>query len=177
MTDMPQDEVSAESWYAVSTHARHEETARLNLERQGFCIYLPRTAINRRRAGRWARVVEPLFPGYLFLHVNLTTQDVTPVRSTRGAQGIVKVGAHFASVPHDLIASLQRMEQQLLAQDISTSAPFKKGERVKFVGNGPFADIEGIFEMAHGSDRASVLITLLGHQRSISTPLDEISPN
>ncbi|MEQ8515850.1 MAG: transcription termination/antitermination NusG family protein [Chromatocurvus sp.] len=175
MTEMFSNESGAETWYAVATHARHEETARLNLERQDYRVYLPRTAIRKRRGSRWTRVVEPLFPGYLFLQVNPLLQDITPVRSTRGAHGIVKTGAHYIPLPNHLIRALQTMEGQLLDQDVATSVPFKQGDRVRFVG-GSFEGIEGVFEMARGSDRVSVLITLLGQQRSVSTQLDEIAP-
>ncbi len=175
MTEMLSNENSAEAWYAVATQARHEETARHNLERQEFHVYLPRAAIRRRRGSRWTRMLEPLFPGYLFLRVNPLLQDITPVRSTRGAHGIVKVGAHYCPLPNGLISALQAMEDQLLSQDVTAGAPFKKGDTVRFV-KGPFAGIDGVFEMARGSDRVSVLMTLLGQQRRVSTQLDEIAP-
>ena len=49
-------------WYAVHARPRQEAVAELNLKRQGYRTYLPRILLRKRRRGKWARVVEPLFP-------------------------------------------------------------------------------------------------------------------
>src|SRR3546814_4907858 len=65
-------------WYVAQTQAQGEERARLNLERQGFRTYLPRYRRERRHARRRDVVQAPLFPGYIFIELDL---EQSPWRS------------------------------------------------------------------------------------------------
>ena len=58
------------SWYLVYTKPRQEEVALTNLTRQGYGVYLPRLRQLRKRSGKQVPVVEPLFPRYLFIHLD-----------------------------------------------------------------------------------------------------------
>ncbi|NIN33844.1 MAG: transcription/translation regulatory transformer protein RfaH, partial [Gammaproteobacteria bacterium] len=57
------------SWYLIHTKPRQEKLAEENLERQGYEIYLPMAEIRRKRRGRSVRVIDPMFPRYLFIHL------------------------------------------------------------------------------------------------------------
>ena len=59
------------TWCAAFTKPRQEEVASENLTRQGFRTYLPRLKQPKRRRDRWIEVIEPLFPRYLFVELDL----------------------------------------------------------------------------------------------------------
>jgi len=157
------------NWYVVATKTREEETARVNLERQGYSVFLPKLSLNKRRKGHWQVVTESLFPGYLFVALELGEDDPAPIRSTVGCIGLVRFAHAYTPVPAELIESLQAIESE--TNDVE--APFKPGDKVRFV-SGPFTGIEAVFDMARGGERAQVLLQLLGKQQRITVGIDEM---
>ena len=157
------------NWYVVATKTREEEKARVNLERQGYSVLLPKLSLKKRRKGHWQVVTESLFPGYLFVALELGEDDPAPIRSTVGCIGLVRFAHVYTPVPGELIESLQAIESE--ANDVE--APFKPGDKVRFV-SGPFAGIEAVFDMARGGDRAQVLLQLLGKDQRITVGIDEM---
>ena len=83
---------SSARWLVVRTKVRQEQVARENLERQGFDLYLPTIRAARRRAGRWCAVVEPLFPGYLFVHADAQRQSLAPITPSSGQAAYASSG-------------------------------------------------------------------------------------
>ena len=79
-------------WYAVQAKPRQENTAEENLRRQGFDTYLPKIQLRRRRRDKWTKVVEPLFPRYLFIHLEPGVDNWAPLRSTLGVSTVVRFG-------------------------------------------------------------------------------------
>ena len=157
------------NWYVVATKTREEETARVNLERQGYSVFLPKLSLKKRRKGHWQVVTESLFPGYLFVALELGEDDPAPIRSTVGCIGLVRFAHAYTPVPGELIESLEAIESE--TNDVE--APFKSGDKVRFV-SGPFAGIEAVFDMARGGDRAQVLLQLLGKDQRITVGIDEM---
>ena len=157
------------NWYVVATKTREEEKARVNLERQGYSVFLPKLSLKKRRKGHWQVVTESLFPGYLFVALELGEDDPAPIRSTVGCIGLVRFAHAYTPVPGELIESLQAIESE--TNDVE--APFKPGDKVRFV-SGPFAGIEAVFDMARGGERAQVLLQLLGKQQRITVGIDEM---
>ena len=157
------------NWYVVATKTREEKKARINLERQGYSVFLPKLHLKKRRKGHWQVVTESLFPGYLFVALELGEDDPAPIRSTVGCIGLVRFAHAYTPVPGELIESLQAIESD--ANDVE--APFKPGDKVHFV-SGPFAGIEAVFDMARGGERAQVLLQLLGKQQRITVGIDEM---
>ena len=157
-------------WYALATKARDEAVAKANLERQGYQTFLPTISLKKRRGGHWMPVIEPMFPGYLFVALVLGADDPVPIRSTSGCIGLVRFGQTYRPVPSTLIAALQG------AQDGALDAPlpFIQGDKVRLAA-GPFAGIEAVFDMPRGEDRAHVFLELLGKVQRLTVNQDELS--
>ena len=114
-------------WYAVRTKPRQESRARANLENQGFAVYLPHTWLDRRKAGRWQRVREVLFPGYLFIAVDTAQQATAPIRSTPGVLGLVRQGIEPLPVADAIIEQL-RAAEATLEEGNAPPQPFQPGD-------------------------------------------------
>ena len=161
------DHMSAkEHWYAVSCKPRQEAIAEENLLRQGYRVYLPRIQSERHRHGQWTGVIEPLFPRYLFIRVDPTSRSTAPVRSTRGAIGLVRFGSQPAIVPQEVIDAILQREAPDSGLHQDDRPLFRAGETVK-LENGPLAGMEGIFVEEDGEKRAIVLLELLGKANKI----------
>ncbi len=71
-------------WYAVRTQPNQEARAEHQLQRQGFATFLPRIGKSVRHARKLRQVRAPLFPGYLFVQLDLTRDRWRAVNSTYG---------------------------------------------------------------------------------------------
>lgn len=162
------------AWHAVLCKPRSEARAEANLANQGYRVFLPRLAVQRRRAGRWEDSVEPLFPRYLFVAAVDERQSLAPVRSTLGVCGLVRFGAQPAVVPESVIESL-RARQDPANGTLARRSPFAPGAKVAF-RDGPFAGLEGVFEMESGLERACVLLELLGKLNRVQVARDWLVP-
>jgi len=162
-------------WYVVKTKPRQEEIAKTHLENQNFETYLPYLTVNKRRQGKWQRVREVLFPGYLFIHVDTAVQTVAPVRSTLGVSGLVRFGNQLLPVEDSLIQCIKNQEEGVAAAAPEAAAQFQAGEKVAIL-NGPFAGVTAAFHMAKSSDRVMVLIKILGGEKLIAIDVNSLQP-
>jgi len=149
-------------WYLVHTKPRQEKCALENLQRQGYCCYLPILPSEKLRQGVLTVMDEPLFPRYLFIRLGQgdSAQSWAPIRSTRGVSRLVSFGVEPAVVSDGLVKTLREQEASRQGEP---ERLFKPGERVRLT-EAPFGGIEGIYQMADGERRVIVLIELLSKQ-------------
>ena len=163
-------------WFAVHTKPRQESVAEKHLLNQGFTTYLPKIRLRKQRRGKWARVVEPLFPRYLFIRCDPNVDSTAPVRSTRGAVGLVRIGSELRPVPDEVIAFLKQAEAQDEQLREDDSWPHRPGDRVQVL-EGPFAGMEGIYQEPVADSRAVLLLELLGRVTPITVDMESLSPS
>ncbi len=154
----------ARTWYLVQSKPRNETRALENLVRQGYETYLPLIEVERLQRGKLLRKQEPLFPRYLFLHLEEGNDNWGPIRSTLGVAGMVRFGQAFAAVPDPVIEAIRERTQEI------RETLFARGDAVQVV-SGPLVGLEGVFEIADGEQRSFVLLEFMQkHQRiSVST--------
>jgi transcriptional antiterminator RfaH len=146
-------------WYLIYTKPRQERSALQNLEQQGYQCYMPLLSKEKLRQGVLAVSDEPLFPRYLFINLaqDFLAKSWSPIRSTKGVSRLVRFGAEPARVDDALVDLLRANETSVPAEP---ERLFRPGERVQLT-EGPFAGIEGIYQMADGDRRVMVLIELM----------------
>ena len=162
------------NWFALKTKPRQEEKALANLQNQGYTAYLPKLAVSKHKRGRWQTVQETLFPGYLFVQLDLQTQNVAPIRSTIGVSGLVRFGNKIVPIPDNVVELIQQHEQTGDAAP-DPAANFKQGDKLTIV-SGAFAGINAVFQMPKSDERVMVLINILGGQKAIAVDLDQVVP-
>lgn len=155
-------------WYVAQTHVRAEETALAQLKRQGFRAYLPRYRKKRRHARRTELVERPLFPGYLFVCLDVARTRWRPIKSTIGIRQLICNGDKPLAVPEGVVEDIRARETDEGLVPVSEPVPYKKGDTVQ-VTDGPFRDQIGWFERLADKDRVVVLLNLLG--RPMRVPL------
>jgi transcriptional antiterminator RfaH len=163
-----------DSWFAVATKPRCEAQAEEHLRRQGYeCLY-PRVRRVLRTATGLKTRVESLFPNYLFVKADTERQSLAPVRSTRGALGLVRFGMEPARVPPAVVARiLQRMDADDGLVRLDTPA-LEPGARLRVTG-GPLSGWEGVFLAGEGVDRVRLLLELLGSVREVVLPREQLA--
>jgi transcriptional antiterminator RfaH len=162
-----------ESWFAVITKPRSEAIAEEHLQRQGYECLFPRVRRVLRGAAGMKSRVEALFPNYLFLRADPDRVSLAPVRSTRGAVGLVRFGAEPVSVPDAVIA---RIRERIDLEDglVRLAAPdLTPGQRVR-VTEGPLLGWDAIFLAREGFDRVRLLLEILGTAREVILPRQQL---
>jgi transcription antitermination factor NusG len=149
----------ASLWYAVRSKPNKEDFLASQLQAGGFVIYYPRlrvSIVNPR-----ARKIRPYFPGYLFVHADLQTTNLSDLKWMPGGTGLVSYGGEPAVVPDSLITAIQRRVEELNASTKPIVADLNPGDPV-ILKAGPFAGYEAIFDgRISGQDRVRVLLNFL----------------
>ena len=160
-------------WYVIHTKVRQEVRALENLSTQGYECYLPQIRRQKLRRGAIGLALEPLFPRYLFIHLDasLTGKSWGPIRSTLGVSNLVSFGGIPAKAPDVFIDSLREKIDEI---NVTPKKIYQPGERL-LITSGPFAGIEGIFQMDDGASRAMLLIEILNKATQIKLPIATLS--
>ena len=156
-------------WFAVATKPRQEQVAEVNLTRQGYRAVLPLMEVRKRRQNKWTEVTEPLFSGYLFVQLELGKDNLAPIRSTLGCRDLVRIGPGLVPVPDDVMTPLLSLNSSPKTSEVL----FSEGDEVS-IASGAFTGLQGVFKLAKGADRAEVLVALMGKERPITVPLDDL---
>ncbi|MFQ5937886.1 MAG: transcription/translation regulatory transformer protein RfaH [Acidiferrobacterales bacterium] len=159
-------------WYLLYTKPRQEGVASTNLGRQGFETYLPRIRQPRRRMSRRVLVVEPMFPRYLFIHLDAQHDNWAPIRSTLGVTSLVRFGPYPTPVPDDLISALRGREDEQGILDLPPPQ-FRPGDPLR-LAEGITAGYEGIFLARSSRDRIVVLLDIMGRQARVEVGQDAL---
>ena len=150
-------------WYVVQTHVNAEAKAAANLGQQGFSVYLPRYLKLRSHARKVDTVERPLFPRYLFVAIDVTTQRWRAIQSTLGVSHLVCRSGKPASVEDEVIDALKAREDEGGFIKLLRRSAISPGDTVRFVG-GAFADSFALVEGVSDRDRVAILLDLLGRQ-------------
>jgi transcriptional antiterminator RfaH len=155
-------------WYVAQTQPHAEERARVNLERQGFRTYLPRYRRERRHARRRDIVKAPLFPGYIFVELDIEGAPWRSINGTLGVTQLVCYGERPAAVPAGMVEEIvgRAGEDGLIELQPAT---LRKGEPLRIV-SGALAECRGLFERMADQDRVVLLLDLLGRTVRVQAP-------
>ena len=160
-------------WYVAQSRPHAEAKAAEHLRRQDFEVYLPRFLKQRRHARRVDTIAVPLFPSYLFVAVDMTTQRWLSIQSTIGVARLVRDGDRPAPVPQDIIETLKGREDANGLIVLERAPRFAPGDKVRVVG-GAFADCLGLYEGISGEMRVAILLELLGRKVRVMLGPDAI---
>jgi transcriptional antiterminator RfaH len=156
-------------WYVAQTHPHAELKASLHLGRQGFEYFFPRYLKKRRHARRLETVAAPLYPGYVFVAVDIGIQRWRCIQSTIGISRIVCRGDQPAPVPEGVVEELKRRQDERGLIRLERRPRFNPGDSVRVVA-GVFSEFLGLYEGMDERDRVAVLLNLLGRKVRVRLP-------
>lgn len=162
------------SWFVAHTKPRAEGQVVQVLDRKSVKAFLPRLLVRHRHGSRRWSALEPLFPGYLFVQLHPTPEDIARVRWIPGVKrllGVEEEGTPTA-VSDEIVTFLQ--ERSTEQGCIVPLSPLIPGARVRFT-SGPLAFVEGIIERpASGADRVRVLLHLMHAGVAVDVHSDDL---
>ena len=146
-------------------YSQRESTADRLLKGKGFETYLPRI---KEAAINCTRRIAPLFPGYLFVRINISWY---PILATVGVLRLLRVGDEPCKIDDALVTRIQKQEFRGLVRLPDTR--LKIGDNVRIL-RGSFKDHIGVFAGMHGKARSKVLLELLGREVPIELSVDDL---
>ena len=148
-------------WYLLKTKTRQEKRAMENLERQYVECYCPEVLVEKIFRGKKSKIIEILFPGYLFVNFKNPASSIHSVKNTRGVESFVVFGGSPALVPFAVIKDLK--EKTKPSENLLISNLPKRGDKLKVI-EGPFNGMSVVFFQPNGDQRAEVLLNMMNQQ-------------
>lgn len=165
---------STAHWFCIKSKPRQEAVAARHLKNLGEVeVVFPRVRRTRRGHEKNQLVIEPLFPGYLF--IKFVPEDYHgSVRSTRGVLHLVSKNGKAVEVDSQVIAELQALGPEGILSLLD--AELKLGSKIKVI-RGIFAGSEGeVIKLANSQKRIAVLMSLLGAEQAVELSSEDIAP-
>ncbi|SFM88527.1 transcription/translation regulatory transformer protein RfaH [Marinobacter pelagius] len=156
------------TWYAIQHKPAQGDRALQHLQNQDIRCFYPKIEVERIKAGKRTKKLEPLFPGYLFVNLEQTDPVWAKLRSTRGVIRVVGFANKPAAIEDDVI---QHIKDSL--DKVAETGGIKEGETVE-LDDGPFKGISAIFQSYDGEERAIVLINFMQKQQMVRVPVAAI---
>lgn len=154
-----------ETWFLAQLKPNSAQIAARNLGRQGFRTFLPMEEATQQRNSRFVTKVQPVFPGYIFVALDVAQGLWRKVNATTGVTKLVSFGTAPASVPNELVTELQarcdangRYQQQKALQP---------GDQVTLT-TGPFANAVAEIDQVAPDRRVWVLLEIMGRQTRVA---------
>ena len=151
--------IEAPVWFCARTQPKHERLAAASLSRNlGLEVFHPRIRLERATQRGVVRVVEPLFPCYVF--VRSPAEQLDQIRYVTGISSLVQFGPKVAQVPDSVIEELKlcfEAEEPMSVQD-----RLHPGAEVT-VAEGAFLGFQGIVvQVLPAKQRVQILLDFLG---------------
>jgi|SRR5271165_1995607 len=156
------------SWYAVQTCARHEKKVQQRFLERSVSSYLPLYETVSRWKDRKVRVQLPIFPGYIFVNLDLAAERLN-VLQVPGVARIVNFGGVASEIPANEIESLRA--GLLSGLRVEPHPYLRIGHRARVV-SGPFQGLTGILVRKKNQKRFIVSLDLI--KRSIAVEVDSL---
>jgi transcriptional antiterminator RfaH len=148
------------AWYCARTKPKHEHIAAANIgKRLGLEVFHPRLRLERATRRGVVRLVEPLFPCYIFICCILEN-SCDEIRHVTGISSLVHFGQKIPAVPDAAILELKQCfesEEPMVVED-----GFIPGTEVK-IAEGVFMGFSGkVVRTLSAGQRVQILLDFLG---------------
>ena len=145
------------NWYPVYTNPRAEKKVYTALEQKGITAYLPIQKQLRQWSDRKKWVDVPIFPSYLFVHLN--PSQMSAVLTCQGVSRFIYFSGKIATIPERQITQLRLLLAN--ATDIEVvDREFEKGQQV-IVRAGPLQGLMGELISWHSKQKMLIRIDYL----------------
>ncbi|MFC6591236.1 transcription termination/antitermination protein NusG [Deinococcus lacus] len=184
-------------WYAVHTYIGQEDRVEQHLMERASRLGMLHTkifqvlqpteeAVEIREGGKKETVQRKLFPGYVFVQMDIEDDDAPGelgeswevVRNTNGVTGFVGTATYPVPLSPD---EVQRLLASVgVAAQTKEAAPkvkmdLKVGEMVR-VNSGPFADFNGVVsEVNPAQAKVKVLVNIFGRDTPVELDFAQVS--
>jgi transcriptional antiterminator RfaH len=156
-----------ERWFVARVLPHQESRAQFNLHRLSFRTFLPGLRRTVRHARRSRDTLQPLFPGYIFVIIDLSKHPWRSVNGTFGVASLIMGAERPRPVPPGVIEALVASSESCGA--VRLDCRLEIGQKVRVL-SGPFAETLGRLAHLDNRGRVRVLLEIMGME--VATQLD-----
>lgn len=148
------------SWYCVRTKPKHEHFAAAHLRRNlNLEVFHPRLRVERATVRGVVRMLEPLFPCYVFVRCVLE-ERMNDIRHTNGVHSLVHFGSRIPPVADSIVEELLECFEE--EDTITVQDRIAPGDEVT-IGEGAFAGMRAyVLRLMPARKRVQILLDILG---------------
>ena len=172
---------SGKNWYVIHTYSGYEKKVRDNLERKvrsmGLenvieCILVPEEDEIDIKDGQKRTVRRKVFPGYVFVEMEVNDRSWYVVRNTPGVTGFV--GSATKPVPLEPQEVRRILKSQGIEKEVRPQISVEIGEQVRII-SGPFDNFYAtITEINNEKGTLKGLIDMFGRETSVEVDYSQI---
>jgi transcription antitermination factor NusG len=162
-----------ERWFVARVLHHREASAQFNLLRQGYRSFAPRVQRTIRHARAMRNVIAPLFPGYIFVILDLSVAPWRRVNSTIGVASLIMGVEQPMPVPPGIVEALVAAAES--SGTVRLDRDLEIGQKLRIL-SGPFA--ETLCRLAELDDkgRVRVLFEFMGAEVSAQLNRSLVAP-
>ncbi len=164
-------------WYVIHTLSGCENKVRAVLEEKiDFLpslqdlisrVLIPTEEVTEVRSGEKKVTTRSLFPGYVFVEMDLNEKTWYLVKNTPGVSGFVSSGKEPVPLEEEEVKNILRAVEEKRTKPIP-KVILEKGEIIRVV-EGPFTNLNGVVEEVNPErGKVRVMVSIFGR----STPVD-----
>ena len=150
-------------WVVAKTKGKQEKRAKINLENQGFTVFLPYFNSKIYRKDEWQEHIELLFPGYIFINLSSNLNFIHKIKNTLGVSKLLldPCTCSPSILRDEIISEIQKKSKKFIK-----ISDIKIGDKVVYT-YGTLSGIHGTVTELSGRKRIKLLINLINSQREV----------
>ena len=162
--------VGDRKWFAVYTAPRHEKQVCYQLQTKSVECFLPLYQVTNQWKTGPARVSLPLFPSYLFVHID--PGERRRVLEVSSVVSIVGSGSHPLPLPD---SEIMQLRQSVAFAQVEPHPYLKVGTLVR-VARGPLLGIEGVLARKKNALKLIVSVEMIMKSLAIEVSVYDVEP-
>ncbi len=160
-------------WYVIHTYSGYEDNVSRNLQHRVetmsmqekiFNVLVPTEKKIKIKNGKRHTIIEKIFPGYVFVEMNVTDDSWYVVRNTPNVTGFVGSGTTPTPISEAEIKALQKrmgVEEPKYQIDVMPGSPVK-------IVDGPFKNMEGkVDTIDEARGKIKVFVSMFGRETPV----------
>lgn len=166
---MPRDVIVPDPrWYCLALEGGAEERTRNRIasRRPEWPIWLPMCEEQLRRRARNVPCIEPLYPGYGFLHLDHPRRAMDALQGIDGVLGLVEIAGAFGWLSDERVAALKRVADRepgypdgVIRFKRALQLLFLRGEQVKVMDRAhPACGLVGEIMAVRSAQRVEIML-------------------
>lgn len=169
------------AWYVIHTFTGHENKVKASIERRASAqgighklqriLVLTEEELTSTRGGKKQIRRHKIYPGYVFIEMDLDDETRYLIRNTAGVTGFVGPDKMPVPLKPDEVRSIL---EQVEGPELPVKVAWSPGENVRVI-SGPFADFQGTIEEVNvPKEQIRVLISLFGRDTPVTLGFDDV---
>jgi len=179
VTEVVKDETNMR-WYIIHTYSGYENKVKESIEQRFLAlekdallgeVLIPTENVLEMKNGKKVVTSKKLFPGYIYIRMNLTDDGWHVVKNTPRVTGFIG-GRNPAPLSEDEIAQI--IDQNRQKEKPKPKFLFDTGEKIKII-DGPFANFIGsVDEVNEDKGTLKVMVTIFGRSTPVELGFHEV---